>query len=218
MAHRPLTASGSPYDETAAEQSWKERAGPRKGSAVDGAEWVRQCLVSVDPSWGYRLSIASLALVPSDMTRTYLAYNAPWGHPEAAIRLFDGVLARRVPPSLRASLLAGRASRQCEAGRIEEARDGYRAAHTLRPACPIDLCYAFNLSCCMGDEAGALTDANRLAKIAGPSDPQVLEARDILREWRRQRSDDASLAARHLLACVSGKLPDVAILLSRVHT
>lgn len=190
--HRALDSHGHVVDATAAEPAWRLHAArvcKSSSARPTGKDLLIACLGAIDPRNGFAMAQASLSLIPRDRTRYFLALNAPWDSPHLAL----AILARlRGSVPLELDLHAGRleAARLCTAGRMTRARAIYVELARATASSAIDLCYALNLACAVGDPALALGDGEALNRACSTSDPDLAEAKDLVGKWLLTRSPE----------------------------
>lgn len=198
MSYRPSGADGELYDPTEREPAWRERTKRAVATtpiASDGVELLRHCLTGVQPHRGWALGQASLALVPRDLARYYIALSVDWSRPSVAIALLNRFARRARPLSTKLEAVLSMAARACSLGMLKEARDIYREAGRIDPGSPCAWSCSFNISCLLGDEKAANWEGNELARIASNDGSMVVEVHTILRDWIRTRSASEREAA-----------------------
>lgn len=212
---RPIGLDGRLFDPATAEESWRSRAQGEAG-AVQGdgdVTLVRECLRSIPPHLGLRLSLASLALVPCDRTRVALAECVPWSQPRTAIGFFRRLAVRPRPSSLLPDIMRFLAARLCSVDRLDDARSLYREATTVDPGYQVDWLCSLNLSCFLNEESSAADDAREMDKLLCLDDPRLAEARGLLRSWVWDRPrGDAANAMRVALGVAAKGYESAAIL------
>lgn len=215
FAHRPIGSDGQPFDPSDREPTWRLRAELKLSACREESEGIRvlrQCSSGIRPELGLSFARASLSLVPHDRTRLYVALTIPWGNPRTALNLLHR-LAARAHISYRPDALLLLAARMCSISRLPEARELYRRYSNLVPESPYGHICAFNLSCYVGDEAGALAEATQLDELIRPDDPRVSEERRLLSDWAATRSESELSKAKEVRAAISGRMPEVAAVL-----
>jgi tetratricopeptide (TPR) repeat protein len=201
--HRPLDASGNPIDPSARVSEWKRDVSRRLAVSEglpESRELLKKCLNGLDPNDAGPLLLASLSLVPRDETRCYVSMSIPEKQPMAAIAAFSRLLASSYPQSLRLHALHDLGMRLAFVGRYAEARECYRQASRLDSG-QVGRSYAFNLSCVLEDERGAMADADELGRCASRNSLRIIEARAIISGWlmkdtRRKTPGAVQLAGR----------------------
>lgn len=214
--HTPLDAAGRPVGPRTSEPIWRERASRTVGLLdLDEARLMGGCLEAVPAELAYSLATASLSLRPSIQGRVFVATFVPWSQARLSLHLVDRLLTS-CPPRWAAPMLRQRAARLCELGLAEDARAVYQQAAELPSGSPIDRCYAFNLSCFLGDERAAELQAAALAEQASSADPRIAQARDIVATWISSRSPTARATARQVIANLADDLPEIVRPISEV--
>jgi hypothetical protein len=218
LASRPTGADGKLYNPTEREPDWRRRA--ERAAAVpslppDGIELLRQCLSGIQPQRGWDLGLASLSLVPRDLTRFYIALSVPWSKPRVAVALLARFARRARPLMTRRVALLSLAARTCALDLFEQAREVYREAASLEPQSPCARMCAFNLSCFLGEERNALAEAEELIHVSRQDDPRVVETQSTLREWTRTQSDSELDVARSTARKLYGRIPEAAAVVCR---
>lgn len=214
--HRPTEADGTAFDENKSEVSWRSRTSARLQRPIPEpsiAELLRQCTIGIASTRASALAQASLSLVPQDKTRVYLAVSVQRSSPRTAMRFLGRISAHANPPGIRSDILSCLAVSLCYVGRISDAREAHRAASAANPLSPLDRFFALNLSCCLGDEAGAREEALELDKIIRPGDPRLLEAATLIRRWARAECPVELESARRVASRISREFsPSVQVL------
>jgi len=219
LAYRPVGPDGNLYHPTEREPDWGRRATRQVNASrgSDGVELLRQCLEGIEPQRGGNLGRASLALVPRDLTRFYIALAVPWNKPRVAIALLGRFARQARPVTTRLEAMLSLAARTCSLGLLEVARDVYREAASVAQESPCARLCAFNLSCIVGEEREIVWDAHELAQVAHPEDPRAAEVLGILREWRTSRSESEREALTMTARKLSGRLPEIATAVCQEH-
>ena len=213
LNHRPVGKDGMPFCPTEQEPAWRRRAAPEVSRPTDrlhGIDLLRDCLAGIKPKQGWALAQASLSLVPSDITRCHLAHNALWDKPRTAIALFERIFRRTQQASLKAPILQSLGAQACYLGLLGEARNLYRESAFHAPQSPHGWSYAFNLSCFLEDERGALESAVELGRLAAPQDPRVQDTHTVLREWWRGREEAEVKRVGRFIYSINDRIPEVA--------
>lgn len=215
LSHLPLGRDGRPCDPSSVEETWK----PRAARASQGANrdactaLLRMCLGEVHPREAPALAQASLGLVPSNRARFYSAAFLPIDRPRSAIsllrRLADHVPAR----NFRAKILASVAARLCVIGNLSEARESYQESSALDPNEVLAKINSFNLSCFLGDEQSALSDAAEIERRLDGRLQRVFEASAFFREWKGTQGDRSVKNAARVVARIADQVGDPASLL-----
>lgn len=206
------------YHPTEREPDWRERAerevraSPRPS---DGVELLRQCLVGIEPLQGWALAQASLALVPRDLTRFYLTLSVPWSRSQTAIALLNRFGRHARPQTTRLEALLSLAARTCSLGLFVEARAVYREATRMDPQSACAWICAFNLSCLIGSDEDAESEARELGRLAREGDARMGEVQGILEGWIESRSDSERVAARNTARRLHGRIPEAAAVVCR---
>jgi len=134
----------------------------------------------------------------------------PWSRPRVAIALLNRFAWKAQPFSTRLEAVLSLAARTCSLGLLNEARDIYREATRLEPQSPCAWICTFNLSCFLGEERGAISEAQELNHVVRQKDPRVVEVQNILGEWIKARSDRELDVARSMAKRFYDLVPDVA--------
>ncbi|HEX6885333.1 MAG TPA: hypothetical protein VF530_18305 [Planctomycetota bacterium] len=190
--HPAVDSDGQVVDVTASEPTWRKHAACvcRSSSAEPtGKDLLIACLGAIDPRSGFAMARASLALIPRDRTRYFLALNAPWDSPHLALAIL-ACLRGRAPFELDPHAARLEAARLCTTGRLARARTIYVELVRATGPSAIDLCYALNLACASGDPALALGDAEALNRSCSTSDPDLREAKYLVGKWLLTRSPE----------------------------
>jgi hypothetical protein len=210
FSHHPLDASGRPFDPAVPDQPWRNRVQGALAARIEltGAGLLRGCLEMLHAEQAMPLAQASLALVPCDKARVFVAAMVPWDNPRLCVHLLERMLTH-ADTRWMLNLLSQFAARLCALELLEDAREVYRRAALAVPESPIGRCYSFSLSCFLGDSASAEHEARELASSVPPGHARILQAHDILAAWTRTQGVARREAAERVIRTLSDSLPEV---------
>ncbi len=218
LCHRPTNQAGQLCNPADAESAWLVRARAR---ASQGGPFLPAILTSsidsLDPRHAPALARASLGLAARDSTRCLAVHVVPWEQPALAIHLFERLLVRLGSARLRAEVFLALGSRLCALGLLSRARDAYRSSSAENPLSPYGAAYAFNLSCVLSDDSGALREAKVLADAVTPRDPRIVDVVGVLRDWLGNSGASFGRVAARVADRLSGGLPDAALALTKAY-
>lgn len=205
FGHFPNDEEGGLLDPSKNEPSWQVRAGRFRASCrgVGDTGMLSHCLSGIDAQKGHELAKASLALAPNDTARYCLAALVPSEMPRTAIVLLNRLLARLPDGESRGRVLFLLARRLCAVGQLQAARTAYLKACELGARRQVGLCYAFNLSCALGQRGEVMELSEELDSLAD-KEADVLQACEIIKHWASSRPDGERMETRAFVSTVIG--------------
>jgi hypothetical protein len=100
---------------------------------------------------------------------------------------------------------------------LAEARRFYQRTKDMSPESPYARVCVFNLSCFLGEDEAARTEAEELGGISS-SDPIVLEERDLLKKWVMTRAESEIAKAKAVSERIKDAIPETARVLCEAFT
>lgn len=216
MSHVPVRARSEALQDL--ERACRKRADwEAKWGNEDERDLLVQCTGDIRASLCPTLAAASLALVPRDDARLYLAHGLKMSKPRSALSLFEWIACHTKNTITRAAAHSGAAGRLCHLGSLDDAAATYEEEARATPESAFPWLYLFNLNCVLGRHRQALRASSELGGLIKGADVMVEEAADHVEQWLREQAQQVSEAARATVRAISDRLSPPAARLTEAY-